>query len=245
MSCGSRIEWYDNIPVFSWLALRGRCRTCGSAISIQYPLVEASTGALFALIGASIPTPIDVAHVVEQLLPACVIASLLIAIAAYDIRHTIIPDAWAYSFACAAIVWGFFALEPQYGLPVFILSGPIAALPLFSLWAMSRGRWMGLGDVKLALGIGWLLGPFNGLFAIFFSFILGAGVSVPLLLLSSELWKQRMSWFTHTASSSKRATGFTMASEIPFGPFLIASCIIVWLFLINGVELTQTFGLLP
>src|SRR3989344_8216595 len=152
MSCGSRIEWYDNIPVFSWLALRGRCRTCGSAISIQYPLVEASTGALFALIGASIPTPIDVAHVVEQLLPACVIASLLIAIAAYDIRHTIIPDAWAYSFACAAIVWGFFALEPQYGLPVFILSGPIAALPLFSLWAMSRGRWMGLGDVKLALG---------------------------------------------------------------------------------------------
>ena len=244
MSCGKQIAWYDNIPVVSWLLLRGHCRHCGSAISVQYPLVEASTAILFALIGASFPWPPASIYQAGQLFLACAAAGLLIAIAVYDIRHTIIPDAWAYTFACAALLYGFLA-GPQLAPLPLLLAGPIAALPLFALWAVSRGRWMGLGDAKLALGIGWLLGLERGLFAVFFAFILGAAVSVPLLVLSSRWWRRFMERFTPTASSPKSMLGFTMGSEIPFGPFLVVSCIIVWLLLINGIDLAAYLAPLP
>lgn len=250
MSCGNPIPWYDNIPVVSWLYLRGRCRICGSAISIQYPLVELSTGALYALIGASAYTPLDLHGIYRALalVPPCMIAAILVAIAVYDIRHTIIPDAWVYTFAFVAFVWGFLvsvAWSSHYGALLFVASGPLAALPLFALWAVSGGRWMGLGDVKLALGMGWLLGPWSGLFAVLFAFILGAAVSLPLLVLSSKPWRSIAGRFTPTLASPKSTMGFTMGSEIPFGPFLVASCIIIWLTLINGIELVRIFVLLP
>src|SRR3989338_9192392 len=82
MSCGARLPWYDMGTVFSWLALRGRCRACRARISVQYPLVEAATGALFALLGASLlPFP--------QKVFGCIILALLVAIATYDFKHTI------------------------------------------------------------------------------------------------------------------------------------------------------------
>ncbi|MEN9560740.1 MAG: type 4 prepilin-like protein leader peptide-processing enzyme, partial [Candidatus Parcubacteria bacterium] len=93
MSCGRTILWQDLIPVVSWIFLRGKCRHCGSAISPQYPLVEIVTGVLFALIGAA-PFPIGL----FQRVLFCVLAALLVAIAVYDMRHTIIPDEWAYTF---------------------------------------------------------------------------------------------------------------------------------------------------
>src|SRR3989338_2248119 len=96
MACGRQLFWYDMVPVLSWLFLRGRCRACSSRISLQYPLVEATIGALFAFLGASmLPMP-------EKVL-GCIMAALLVAIAAYDLRHTIIPDPWAYTFASLAL----------------------------------------------------------------------------------------------------------------------------------------------
>src|SRR3989344_4669887 len=93
MSCGRQLLWHDMVPFVSWLALRGRCRGCGSGISLQYPLVEAATAILFAAIGAA--PHLDIAHKIIF----CIIAALLICITVYDLRHTIIPDGWAYSFA--------------------------------------------------------------------------------------------------------------------------------------------------
>lgn len=250
MSCGAAIRWYDNIPLVSWLILRGRCRVCGSVISVQYPLVELSTGVLFVLIAGTAHIPLDSGGVYLglTLLPSCAIGALLIAIAVYDIRHTIIPDAWAYTFALAAFSWGFLtpvAWLSQYNPFLFVVSGPLAAAPLFALWAVSRGRWMGFGDVKLALGIGWLLGPLNGIFAVFLAFIVGALASLPLLFFSSRAWRGLARGFTPTSASPKTHAGFTMKSEIPFGPFLILSCIIVWLSLMYGVEPLSALGLLP
>ncbi|MBI4087783.1 prepilin peptidase [Candidatus Kaiserbacteria bacterium] len=250
MSCAATIRWYDNIPLVSWLLLRGRCRECGSVISVQYPLVELSTGVLFALIGGTAHVPLDSSGVYPGLilLLSCAIGALLIAIAVYDIRHTIIPDAWAYTFALAAFSLGFLApiaWLSQYNPFLFMVSGPLAAVPLFALWAVSRGRWMGFGDVKLALGIGWLLGPLNGIFAVFLAFIIGAVVSLPLLLISSRAFRRLVAGFTHTPTSQKSVCGFTMKSEIPFGPFLVLSCIIVWLSLMYGVEPLSILGLLP
>jgi leader peptidase (prepilin peptidase)/N-methyltransferase len=239
MACGRRLLWHDMVPVASWALLRGKCRACKARISVQYPLVEAAAGIAFALLGAA-PAPLP-ARALD-----CIIAALLIAIAAYDWRHTIIPDQWAYAFAGLAFISPFFA-PPAAGfswLP-FLFAGPVAAVPLFALWFFSRGQWMGLGDAKLALGIGWLLGSVLGIFAVFLAFVIGALVSAPLLFFSSPVWKKIKRQFTPTPTSRKLARGFTMKSEIPFGPFLIVSCFIVWIFLINGVDLVQAFGLLP
>ena len=235
MACGRQLLWYDMVPVASWLVLRGKCRACKTRISIQYPLVEAATGVLFAFLGAA-PLPLP-----SQVL-GCAIAALLIAIAVYDLRHTIIPDAWAYTFALLAFVSQFLVPLPAY-LPwlSILCAGPLAALPLFCFWLFSRGRWMGLGDAKLALGIGWLLGPVLGIFAVFFAFVIGAVVSVGILLPLPYI--VRALHACGITSLDKRGGGFTMKSEIPFGPFLILSCIIQWLLHLNGIDVIQAFGL--
>jgi len=227
MACGKVIAWYDLIPVLSWLFLRGRCRHCGARISVQYPLVEASTAALFALLSpiglAVFHTPLLIALLL--IVDYLAIAALLIAIAAYDFNHTIIPDGWAYSFALLALALQFLSPMPQdLDILLLVAAGPIVALPLYLLWFISSGRWMGLGDAKLALGIGWLLGPWIGLVAVMASFILGSIILVPLLLL------------THIPGLSRKGVGLTMKSEVPFGPFLIASCLLFWLLGLYGVQ---------
>ena len=230
MSCGKLLAWYDMIPVFSWLMLFGRCRHCGSRISVQYPLVEGSTAVLFALIGGAPHASFFYQTV------ACIIIALLVAIAAYDFLHTIIPDAWAYSFAGLALVCGLvFGLVPGTWY-LELIAGPIAALPLFLLWLVSAGKWMGLGDAKLALGIGWLLGPAVGIVAIMSSFILGTLILIPWMLAGRLI--------THMQGGRSAATGITMKSEVPFGPFLILSCLLFWLSQLYGVPLTLgLFGL--
>ena len=235
MSCSTQLLWYDMIPVVSWFVLRGECRMCNARISLQYPLVELSTGILFAFIAAS-PLPFGLIY---RLL-FCLILALLVAIFVYDLRHTIIPDLWVYFFDASALVVAVphLAILTPYSQSVWplLLAGPIAASPLFALWFFSRGAWMGFGDVKLALGIGWLLGPWLGPAAIVFAFIIGGVVSGPLLLLSSELWKRTVARFTPTVGSHSAVWGFTMKSEIPFGPFLICSCIILWFSALYGLN---------
>ncbi len=231
--CGHGLAWYDLVPVFSWLSLRGRCRYCASAVSVQYPLVEAATGLLFAALFAA-PFPVGIGYRIAW----CLIAAILVCIFVYDLRHTIIPDSWAYAFALLAFVTMpllFSALTPRE-LPIwpFFVAGPLAALPIFALWALSRGEWMGFGDVKLSLGIGWLLGPTAGLFAVFGAFILGSAILVPIM------YGARL--VTHRGGYAREAAGLTMKSEVPFGPFLVASTLIVWLSLLYGFDLPALVG---
>jgi len=234
-NCGKAIAAIDLIPVLSWLLLRGRCRMCGGRISIQYPLVEASTAILFALVGAA-PLPLML-----QLF-ALPIVSLLIAIAVYDLYHTIIPDLWVYVFSGLGLVASLSAVTETYGYAEVFLGGPLTAAPLFALWLFSGGRWMGLGDAKFALGMGWLLGPWDGLVSLFLAFILGALISVPLLFMSSPLWKKMGAPITPKSASPRTHLAYTMKSEIPFGPFLIASCLVVWFIQIYGIPLPQFFA---
>jgi leader peptidase (prepilin peptidase)/N-methyltransferase len=241
---------------------------------MQYPLVELATGALFALIGGA---SIDV---FIKILYLC-IASLLVIIFVYDLYHTIIPDEWVYTFAAFSFVSALVLLFPLLTFDVLLLTimaGPITAFPLFALWFISRGRWMGLGDPKLALGIGWLLGVPYGLSAVFLAFVIGGVVSVCILLpfqyivhITSEIppvpfvavlqfgrrmsslakmmykndprqWKeylrkirqQQGQRITHLGPAR---TGFTMKSEVPFGPFLIASCCLIWFAMMYGVRI--------
>ena len=234
---GRNSRWLDTIPVFSWILLYGKCRRCYAHISPQYPLVEATTALLFALIGYSVPST-AYPYALPLIVVYLAIAALLVAIAVYDIRHTIIPDTWVYMFGILA-----FVSTVLHGLPnnsawiEFLFAGPIAASPLFFLWLVSGGRWMGLGDAKLALGIGWLLGPILGITAVFFAFVIGALVSVGILLPLPHLIR-----FLGITSLDKLHVGFTMRSEIPFGPFLIFSCIIIWLSILYDVNISYGFG---
>jgi hypothetical protein len=131
----------------------------------------------------------------------------------------------------------FSVLMPSYAvssITYVLLSGPLAALPILVLWALSwpfagfPGAWMGFGDVKVALGIGWLL-PLPtalsiplGLIAIFLAFILGALISVCVLL--------PLPYIAAACGIRPKGEheGYTMKSEVPFGPFLIGSCVLVW-----------------
>ena len=232
MSCERTIRWSDLIPVWSWLALRGRCRFCHARISLQYPLVEGATAIIFVLIGVStVALPLKVL--------ALPVAALFVAIAVYDLCYTIIPDAWGYTFAALSLAASLIALwgtEDPYAFLSAFFAGPLAASPLFALWLVSGGKWMGLGDAKLALSIGWLLGPLWGFYAVFFAFIIGAVVSVPLLFFSSERWRGREKFIKPSLWSLSPA-GFTMQSEVPFGPFLIVSCFIVWFSLMYNIQL--------
>lgn len=252
MTCGTSLRWADLIPVVSWVALLGRCRFCGARISARYPLTEAATAAAFALIGgAPYPAPLFLR------LLFCGAAALLIAIAVYDLYHTIIPDEWAYLFGMLALLGAALPLllgGTSESLALRLAAGPIVALPLFLFWLFSGGRWMGLGDAKLALGIGWLLGPAYGLAALFLAFIIGGAVSAPLLFFSTPAG-QRAALFIRTLLSAPRlgwqgssstlsphgpmaiaAYGVTMKSEIAFGPFLAAGCFLAWFFLLYGVD---------
>lgn len=231
MHCGRTLTWQDLFPVFSWLLLKGRCRTCKSPISAQYPVVEASTALLFGLVGGA-----PIAFVVQILsLP---ILCLLIAITVYDYQHTIIPDEWSYAFALCALGISFVAAWPiltQQWVIAELCAGPVTALPLFCFWLFSKGRWMGLGDAKLSLGIGWVLGFPYGLVSLFFSFILGAivslGILIPLPYVLRFLKKRGIT------SLRARSLPLTMKSEVPFGPFLIASCLIIWFMMIYGIPI--------
>ncbi len=216
-SCKRTLEWYELFPVLSWLALRGKCRTCRKRISVQYPIVEIVTAGGFLMIGLA-PIP-----VVQQFIGAAIVA-LLVAIAVYDLYHTIIPDEWSYSFAFLALAYAFAAPLPETW-HLTLLAGPFVALPLYLLWRVSNGTWMGLGDAKLALGIGFLLGMLEGYVALSMAFVIGAFVGVfvliPLPYVAATLSRAGI-------TRGKEAKGFTMKSEIPFGPFLICALSIVW-----------------
>ncbi len=258
MSCGVQLRSYDMIPVVSWFALGGRCRACRARISLQYPLVEFATAVLFALIGYALGPALyqtyflpDIQFTLLALTTICylAIASLLVAIFVYDLYQTIIPDPWVYAFVALVFIGQFFMpFWGEYGNWLF-LAGPVVALPIFVLWGASTirygtpGMWMGLGDVKLALGIGWLLGPALGLFAIFSAFVIGAVVSIGILLPLPHII--RALYTLGITLREKPAGGFTMKSEIPFGPFLILSCIIIWFATLYGIDPLQVFGLSP
>ena len=216
-SCNHTLSFFELIPLLSFIFLRGKCRNCKTPISVQYFIVEILSGFLFVLIyskfGLSFP-----------FFFYCLIWSLLLVIAVYDYKHTIIPDALVFSFIFLSFVkifydygfWESFTLSPST-----FFAGPIFFLPFFLLWWYSKGEWIGLGDGKLVIGIGFLLGLERGISALLFAFWIGALISVFLLFISRYL------------KLKFKGKSLTMKSEIPFGPFLILGTGLVYFFNFN------------
>ena len=207
--CSRELAWYELIPVLSFLGLRGKCRTCKQPISFQYALVELVTAIVFVIIYTKIVIVGGfTAAAITLFLFALIIASLLIVITVYDLRHKIIPDNMVYPFillALLAIVWQS-VLVPEFRILPALVEGAVVALPFFLLWHFSKGRLMGFGDVKLMLGIGWLMGLTAGFTVLVLSFWIGGIIGLFLLALTRH---------------------YGMKSQIPFGPFLILGLFIV------------------
>jgi leader peptidase (prepilin peptidase) / N-methyltransferase len=146
--CEAPIAAYDNIPVLSWLLLRGRCRRCGEPISIRYPLVEATTGVLFALVVA---TQDDALRIVLGLL----LVTALVPITLIDLELRLIPNRITLPAAVAALIAAVI-LDVSF-VPEQLIAGA-AAGGFFLLAALAYPRGMGMGDVKLAGVLGLYLG---------------------------------------------------------------------------------------
>ena len=198
--CGKILKWYELVPLLSFLVLKGRCATCKSRLSFQYPAVEFMAGLLFLL--SFMYAKNYMVDVIFYFLPYLLaVMSILLVTVVYDIRHKIIPDGLVFFFILLSLARPIVFPLPGEDLVFSLLSGPVFALPFVAIFFFSRGKWIGLGDAKLVLGIGWFLGMVGAGLALLASFWIGAIVSIILLLLKNRK--------------------FTMGSEIPFAPFLV------------------------
>jgi leader peptidase (prepilin peptidase)/N-methyltransferase len=192
MSCGTELAWYDNVPVLSWLLLRGRCRSCSAKISPLYPAVELATAGLvaacFLAFGLSAKAFVSAFF--------CVV---LVAVTATDLTHRIVPNRIVLP-AAVIVLAAQTALEPS---PEWAL-GALGASGFLLLAALAYPAGMGMGDVKLALLLGAMLGR-----------LVGVGLMLGMLaaLLPSIVLLAR-----HGSAARKMG--------IPFAPFLALGAVI-------------------
>lgn len=208
--CKHQIRWYDNVPLVSFVLLRGNCRDCEARISWQYPALEFLTGVVFALIGYYFFDPFVFSSFIETLWLLGIVSCLLV-IGAYDVRHMEIP----FSMLIASIVLtllflvssfflsgeAFFSSQLWYGL----LGGAVVCGFFFLLVWMSHETWMGWGDVWL----GFVAGS-----------IVGLPLVLPMLTLSFGLGA-----IVGLLSIAYKKKG--LKSQIPFAPFLVAGVILI------------------
>ena len=196
--CGSRIRARDNVPVLGWLFLRGRCRDCGEEVSPRYPLVEAGTGALFAVVALRFADDLPV-------LPAYLyLVAVGVALALIDVDVKRLPNALTYpSYPVAVVLLGGAALlDAGSGSFVRALAGGAVALAVYFTLVLAYPAGMGLGDVKLSGVLGLYLGWLGwGVLALglFLGFLLGGLFGIGLMVVGRGGRK----------------------SKVPFGPFML------------------------
>lgn len=244
-SCGKTLSPRELVPVFSFLFLRGRCSSCGAKISWQYPLVEFTTGILFLLTFLHLQEFLNLSPILFLFRYSyfVILFCLLLIITIYDFKHKIIPDGLVYAFIILSLISAVFNYLNSYLLsPISILdllAGPILFLPFFLLWFVSQGKWIGLGDGKLALGIGFLLGISGGISAIILGFWIGAAVSLALLAAQKIVMSRQ--GLARSIKLPFLPKNLTIKSEIPFGPFLILGVLLVFFFGIQIIDFNLLF----
>jgi leader peptidase (prepilin peptidase)/N-methyltransferase len=203
-ACGHRIRWFENIPLLSWLVLKGRCSACGAGIGLRYPLVELGTAVLFGALAWRIgPQPV--------VLLWCAMVATLLALALIDWDTTVLPDSltlpllWA-GLAAAAMGW-----LPDLTLAQSVGGGAAGYLSLWSvfwLFKLATGKdGMGYGDFKLLAALGaWL----------------GWQAILPIVLMASMIGA--------VVGLAMKATGSLREGRfVPFGPFLAGGGLVVML----------------
>ncbi|MDQ2711816.1 MAG: prepilin peptidase [Acidobacteriota bacterium] len=215
--CGKQLSWFQNIPVLSYLLLKGRCRNCSQPIGVRYPIVELVTSILFALVAFQYGATLAAGR-------WAVFEALLIILFWTDLEERILPDEVTLGGCFAGIVFALVTIVPSsLGMLLFhglserwqslLNAGIGAALLAMPIWliALAYGRirkrdTLGLGDVKLLAMIGIFLGPDNGFVALLIGVVGGAVVSIFFLL-----------------ATRKEASSY----ELPFGSFLCVGAALV------------------
>ncbi len=179
-NCKTNLRWYDNIPLFSFLLLGGKSNCCGQKISVRYPLIEVTTAIGFISL-----------YLYSFSFIYYLLFTISLVIFVIDLEYQIIPDELSWFILLLGLILNFSFVN--------IFAGFLFSLLLLILYLITAGRGMGLGDVKLAISLGVILGLKNGVTWIVTSFILGGIIASILLIL-------------------KRAK---LKTKIAFGPFLI------------------------
>lgn len=211
VNCKHMLGAADLVPVFSWLALRGKCRYCHKPISAQYPLVELLTAGLFVASYIFWPNPITGLEIAVFITWLAILVGL-IALFVYDIKWMILPNRIVFAlyglgalFAGLRLIQNHTAQDFMQLLLAIIIGGGVFWL----IYQISSGKWIGGGDVKLGFVLGALCGTLEKSFLmLFLASLLGLIYILPGML----------------------ASKVSKSSRIPFGPFLILATIIVVLF---------------
>jgi len=198
-NCKKQIEWYDNIPLVSYVVLRGKCRKCKKPISIQYPIVEMTGGLSFAgLYLHFLPTQ---NNTWLELALWCAASVFLLAAFVYDLKNMLLPDRFTLPVIGIGVMLvtlnsienGSASIQPQ------LIATTIFVIAYFSLWFFSKGRYLGDGDIRMAAVMGLLLTVPQLIVGVFVAYMVGALTGLYLIL-----------------RKSKKSD-----SHIPMGPFLI------------------------
>lgn len=198
--CGEQIRWYDNVPLLSWLWLRGRCRDCSESIPLRYPLVELAGGLLAAAAVARFGMNMSAVSVT-------LFCYLMLVLALIDADHRILPNVITLPFTLVGV--GLSLIDPRIlwtdSLIGALFGGGILYLVAW-LYLKVRGRdGMGMGDVKMMLLVGAFLGLLGALMTIFIGSLIGSVVGIVVMRLAAKDWEY----------------------ELPFGTFLAAAAVVV------------------
>jgi prepilin signal peptidase PulO-like enzyme (type II secretory pathway) len=211
LHCSYVLKWYDLIPIVSWLGLKGKCRNCRNSIGWFEFSMEIGVAAFFVLSYALWPggvqTPFEITHFVLWLVAGVVLSMLF----AYDAKWFLLPDRLNVALAVigVAIVGVMAAQSGDIGGTILTAVGGVAILSgLYAfLYVISKGRWVGFGDVKLGVGLALILGQWQlAIVALFLANFIGCLIVIPLLA----------------------AKKLQRSSHVPFGPLLIAGTITAW-----------------
>jgi len=211
LECGYELKWYDLIPVVSWLSLKGKCRSCKHPIGWFEFLMELGMIAYFVLSYAfwpgGIQTGLEIAHFVLWLAAGVAMAILF----AYDLKWFLLPDSITVTLGVIGLaIVGVSAAETQdVGGTILTTLGAVAVLGglYATLYTVSRGKWVGFGDVKLGAALALLLVDWQlAIIALFLANFIGCLIVIPAL-------------------ASKK---LSRTSRVPFGPMLIAGTILAW-----------------
>ena len=221
--CGKQLNWYENIPVFSWLIQKGKTSCCHKKLPVSYPVVEIITGLLFLIFNLKFEIFNQFLNfqTLFQFLIGLIVIVLLIFSAVFDWKYMILPDFSTGILVSSALVLWF---SRYFGEWNYLLSALVASGFLLILNLITKGEGMGMGDVKLAVFMGLFLGYPNIIVAFYVAFIFGAIVGIILMIFKKAKKK----------------------SQIPFGPFLILGTLVAWIFgnnIINLVFKTYPFPL--
>ncbi|MES2668743.1 MAG: prepilin peptidase [Patescibacteria group bacterium] len=210
-SCNRELSGLDLVPVLSWLVARGRCRTCFARVPASYALSELSLGGLFAL-------AFFMHGLTAPLVPLLLVFATLAFIVLYDLRHTIVPPVSSTLLIVFALAYRALVSGGNDALGLSLMIAGLIGLGFFLIYALSKGRAMGLGDSPVALALALLAGSSLAIPGLLFSFWIGAVIGIGIL-----------------AATPK---GHRMGIEVPFVPFLAAGYLLAFFTQWNPLSFT-------